>query len=176
MLLILVFITGCFAVWLRDLVASTIILGVYSLLMATLWVVLDAVDVAFTEAAVGAGVTTALLLFSIWLTGKSEHKSQRKQWVPFIAVIFTGGLLIYGTVGMPSFGDPTAPAHTHVSPYYIENSKIHTQAPNAVTAVLASYRGFDTLGEVTVIFTSGIGVLALLTVFRSRRKPRKRHL
>ena len=77
---------------------------------------------------------------------------------------------------MPSFGDPTAPAHTHVSPYYIENSKIHTQAPNAVTAVLASYRGFDTLGEVTVIFTSGIGVLALLTVFRSRRKPRKRHL
>ena len=91
MLLILVFITGCFAVWLRDLVASTIILGVYSLLMATLWVVLDAVDVAFTEAAVGAGVTTALLLFAIWLTGKSEHKSQRKQWVPFIAVIFTGG-------------------------------------------------------------------------------------
>ena len=34
--------------------------------------------------------------------------------------------------------------------------------PNLVTAVLASYRGFDTLGEVTVVLTAGIGVLLLL--------------
>ena len=65
-------------------------------------------------------------------------------------------------------------SHKNVAPLQLPTYIL--RAPNAVTAVLASYRGFDTLGEVTVIFTSGIGVLALLTVFRSRRKPRKRHL
>tara|TARA_B100000676_G_C18066319_1_gene841186 strand:- start:1798 stop:2388 length:591 start_codon:yes stop_codon:yes gene_type:complete len=173
LLLIFVFVTGCFAIWLKDLVASTIILGIYSLIMATIWVVLDAVDVAFTEAAVGAGVTTALLLFAIWLTGKSEKKVNRIQWGAILGVILTGSLLIYGTIGMPDFGDPSAPAQIHISPYYLQNSLAETKAPNAVTAVLASYRGFDTLGEVTVIFTAGIGVLALLSGFRKRRKREK---
>ena len=74
---------------------------------------------------------------------------------------------------MPDFGDPSAPAQIHISPYYLQNSLAETKAPNAVTAVLASYRGFDTLGEVTVIFTAGIGVLALLSGFRKRRKREK---
>tara|TARA_Y100001970_G_scaffold124859_1_gene154583 strand:- start:30188 stop:30778 length:591 start_codon:yes stop_codon:yes gene_type:complete len=172
-ILIFVLLTGIAAVWLRNLVASAMLLGIYSLLMATLWVVLDAVDVAFTEAAVGAGITTALLLFSIWLTGKHEKKSTKKPWLPLIGVIATGGLLIFGTIGMPDFGDPNAPAHLHVAPYYLQYSVSQTTSPNVVTAVLASYRGFDTLGEVTVIFTAGIGVLALLTGLRRRRRSQK---
>jgi len=137
--------------------------------MASLWVILDAVDVAFTEAAVGAGITTALMLFAIWLTGRHEKIRLGKPLIPIICALLTGGLLIFGTFGLPDFGDASAPAHTHVAAYYLEHSESDTSAPNAVTAVLASYRGFDTLGEVTVIFTAGIGVLALLSGLRRRR-------
>jgi len=146
------------------------ILGIYSLLMAALWVVLDAVDVAFTEAAVGAGVTTVIMLLAIARTGYREKKSKKVSVIPIFAALSTGGLLIYATLGMPDFGSHDAPAQIHVAPYYIERAEIETGVPNVVTAILASYRGFDTLGEVTVIFTAGIGVLALLNGGTRRRQ------
>lgn len=155
----------------RNLLASAMLLGIYSLLMAALWVVLDAVDVAFTEAAVGAGLTTALMLFAIWLTGRREKPPVRKPWLPLAGALITGALLVYGTIDMPNFGDPAAPAQVHVAPYYLERAESETGVPNVVTAVLASYRGFDTLGEVTVIFTAGIGVMVLLGGLRRRRRP-----
>lgn len=79
-----------------------------------------------------------------------------------IAVIMTGALLIYATVDMPNWGDPNSPANIHVSPRYIEKTIEETATPNAVTSVVADYRGYDTLGETTVIFTSGIICILLL--------------
>ena len=73
-----------------------------------------------------------------------------------------GGLLIYGTYGLPPFGASDTPIHTHVSVQYLERSISETGVPNVVTSVLASYRGFDTLGEVIVVFTAAIGVLSIL--------------
>lgn len=137
--------------------------GVFSLLSASLLVILDAVDVAFTEAAVGAGITTVLLLGTLALTVRREKVPDRVQLLPLAVVLITGGALIYGTLDMPRFGDPSAPPHGHVAPYYIEGSEKVIGIPNIVTSVLASYRGFDTLGEVAVIFTAGIGVLLLLS-------------
>jgi len=146
------------------------LLGIYSLLMAGLWVVLDAVDVAFTEAAVGAGATTILMLLAIALTGRKEKRVRTRPWMPLAISLATAGLLVYATLGMPNFGAVDAPAQTHVGPYYLERGETETGVPNVVTAVLASYRGFDTLGEVTVIFTAGMGVLALLSgAYRRRR-------
>ena len=75
--------------------------------------------------------------------------------------------MIYGTIDMPVFGDPDAPANLHVAERYIEKSYSETGSVNFVTAVLASYRGYDTLGEVIVIFASGISVVLLL---RKKRK------
>ena len=170
MLLVFVLATGIAAVWLRNLLASAMLLGIYILLMAALWVVLDAVDVAFTEAAVGAGLTTALMLFAIWLTGRQEKPPVRKPWLPLAGALITGGLLIFGTIDIPRFGDPLAPAQVHVAPYYLENAEAQTGVPNVVTSVLASYRGFDTLGEVTVVFTAGMGVVVLLGGLRRRRR------
>ena len=79
-------------------------------------------------------------------------------------------MLVYGTLGLPEFSDPEAPIHTHVVPRYLNDIKKEVDVPNVVTAVLASYRGYDTLGETTVVFTAGAGVIALL---RRRRKDRK---
>ena len=78
----------------------------------------------------------------------------------------TGAALVYGTLDMPRWGDPSAPVHGHVAPRYIEASPDEIGIPNMVTSVLASYRGYDTLGEVTVIFTAGVGVLILIGIAR----------
>jgi multicomponent Na+:H+ antiporter subunit B len=84
------------------------------------------------------------------------------KFLPFFVVAVTGLALMYGTIDMPNFGDPNAPANKHVAPRYIERTVEETGVPNMVTSVLASYRGYDTLGEVTVIFTAGISVILLL--------------
>ncbi|MGH6953536.1 MAG: DUF4040 domain-containing protein [Alphaproteobacteria bacterium] len=158
---------------LRDLVAVVMLSGIYSLLAAALFVVLDAVDVAFTEAAVGAGISTILMLATLALVGREEKPTARVQLLPLVAVCATGALLIYGTLDMPAYGDPAAPAHGHVAPFYIARTLEDTGVPNVVTSVLASYRGYDTLGEATVIFTAGVGVMLLLG-FRSRARQRDR--
>ncbi|MBW2029537.1 MAG: hypothetical protein JRH06_05825 [Deltaproteobacteria bacterium] len=82
--------------------------------------------------------------------------------VSLIAAIVVGAALIYGTVDMPKWGDVRSPANTHVSPYYLKHSLEDADTPNVVTTVLADYRGYDTLGETTVIFTAGIACLLLL--------------
>ena len=151
----------------RNLFAVVVLAGIYSFLMATVLVALDAVDVAMTEAAVGAGISTVLFLGALYLTRGDETRPLQRTWTALPVAIGVGGALVYGTLGLPVFSDPQAPIHTHVVPRYIHEGPKETGVPNVVTAVLASYRGFDTLGETTVVFTAGIGVIALL---RRRRK------
>jgi multicomponent Na+:H+ antiporter subunit B len=152
----------------RNLFGVVVLSGIYSFLMATALVALDAVDVAMTEAAVGAGISTVLLLGAIYLTRANEAKPLRRPLLPLVAALGVSGALIYGTLGLPAFSDPAAPIHTHVAPRYIEKAVTETGVPNVVTAVLASYRGYDTFGETIVVFTASIGVIALLR--RRRRK------
>ena len=144
------------------LAVSLSVAGIFSLLSAGLLVVMDAVDVAFTEAAVGAGISTVLMLGTLALVGHEEHKPKRRPILPLLVVAVTGGVLVYGTLDMPPFGDPANPIHHHVAPHYLQESEHEIGIPNVVTSVLASYRGYDTLGETTVIFAAVVGVLLLL--------------
>ena len=147
---------------LRNLFGVAMLAGFYSLLSCGVFVILDAVDVAFTEAAVGAGVSTVILLGTMLLTSSQEKEPTSWSPVPLLVVIAIGGLLVYATFDMPRYGDPAAPIHHHVADRYIEESSTEVGVPNMVTAVLASYRGYDTLGETTVIFTAGVGLLLLI--------------
>jgi multicomponent Na+:H+ antiporter subunit B len=168
-LLGLLMITGFAIVRMRSLLAAVMLTSIYSLLSASLFVVLDAVDVALTEAAIGAGISTILMLATIALTGDREKAPRHTPLLPLFVVIATGAALIYGTLDMPHHGDPSAPVHQYVAPTYLHDTTTEIGVPNAVTSVLASYRGYDTLGEVAVIFTAGVGVLALLGYRTSRR-------
>ena len=154
---------------LKDLFAVVMLAGIYSLLSASLFLTLDAVDVAFTEASVGAGISTLLMLASLKLVGRYEQPKRYKPALALGVVLVTGALLIYGTFDMPSFGSADAPAHQHVAPRYIQDSMTEIGIPNIVTSVLASYRGYDTLGEVLVVFTAGLGVMSLLRVSRQTK-------
>ena len=154
-----------------ELFGAVMLYGIYSLLCATLFVVLDAVDVAFTEAAVGTGISTILMLSALSLTGsRIEIVHTRKPITALCAALALGVALLWGTSDIPHFADPSAPANQHVAPYYLEESPEQIGIPNVVTSVLASYRGYDTLGEVVVIFTAGIGVISLLGGAGRRRK------
>ncbi len=163
-------VTALAVVRTRSLFAVVMLSGVFSLLSALLFVTMDAVDVAFTEAAVGAGISTVLLLGTLALTSRYERTARQSPLVPVAVVLVTGAALFYGTLDMPNFGDPAAPASNHVYPDYIARSVDQIDVPNIVTAILASYRGFDTLGEVAVVFTAGVGVLLLISGLRRRRK------
>ncbi len=155
-------------VYQRSLFGVVILASIYSFLMATLLVVLDAVDVAMTEASVGAGVSTVILLATLHLIKTTEMSSIRRHTLPLFVAIGTGAALVWGTNVLPPFGSPDGAIHHHVAPRYIADTIRETKVPNVVTSVLADYRGYDTLGETTVIFTAGIGVMLLLRGIRRR--------
>ncbi len=151
----------------RNLLSVVVLAGTYSFLMASVMIVLDAVDVAMTEASVGAGVSTVFLLTTLYLTKSTEMRPTGGATIPLLVCILLTVVLVYGTFSLPGFGLPDAPVHTHVAPHYLGESVPETTIPNVVTSVLGAYRSWDTLGETTVVFTAAIGVILLL---RGRRR------
>ena len=176
------------AVRTRDLLAAVGILGAYSLMMAVLWSQMNALDVAFTEAAVGAGIATMLMLVALLRVGTKEgsrgcrilrhplmtaqdfagrmqgDEKRRSTWGAVLVCMLVGAALLYGTRDMPRVGDADSPANTHpqVAEHYISKSKEEVGPQNIVTSVLGDYRGYDTMGETVVIFTAALCVLLLL--------------
>ncbi len=166
-LLTLVVITAVAIVQTKNLFVAVMLSGVFSLLMAANFVILDSPDVALTEAAVGAGISTVLFLAALSLTAEHERDHPVSR-IGGLVVLVTIGVVIYATFNQPRLGDPQAAVQLHVAPWYLQNTPPLIDVPNVVTAVLASFRGYDTLGEVFVVLTAGIGVLFLLGT-----KPRR---
>ncbi|HWJ72075.1 MAG TPA: DUF4040 domain-containing protein [Kaistia sp.] len=160
-LMLLVMVLAVAIVRIRGLFAVVVLLGAYSFVMATLFVVLDAVDVAMTEASVGAGISTVLFLGALYLTDVKEAKGTARRIAPLFVAAVTAAVLVWGMSDLPQFGSSAQPIHA-VGADYLGRTLPDTGIPNVVTAVLASYRGFDTLGETAVVFTAAIGVLVLL--------------
>ncbi|KJS24439.1 MAG: cation:proton antiporter [Hyphomonadaceae bacterium BRH_c29] len=147
----------------RSLFAIVMLSGMYSLVSAAWYVAIDAVDVAFTEAAVGAGMSTVVLLGAMLLTSRTAKPEKFFfRLGPLLVCLATGAALIYATVDLPALGDATSAANAGVGYTYLQVGWFDTGIPNIVTPVLASYRGFDTLGETTVVFVAGLAVALLL--------------
>ena len=168
----------------RSLLTAVVTLSVFSFVAALLYVTMGAVDVGFTEAVVGGGVTGVFMVILIFKTLRKEkpkkrpsRKERKSQFALYLIMVIFCGLLIYGSFGLPSRGEVEAVVNLEESPagspnaasYYIQNAYEDAHTPNMVTAVLADYRGYDTLGEETVIFTAGLICFLLL------RKRRKEH-
>ncbi len=84
------------------------------------------------------------------------------KWLVLLTMAAFFALMLWATTSLPGRGDPAAPASVYVSPDYIERTMEETDTPNIVTSVLADYRGYDTLGETTVIFTAGMACIIAL--------------
>jgi multicomponent Na+:H+ antiporter subunit B len=173
-LLTLLVITAIAVVRTSNLFVAVMLLGIFSLLIAAVFLLLDAADVALTEAAVGAGISTVLFLGALALTSERERMATPHRWLSLAVVVSATLVVLYATFDKPAFGDPQAPVHQHVAPWYLEQTPRYIDVPNVVTAVLASFRGYDTLGEVFVVLTAGIGVLFLFSAppgHAARRRP-----
>ncbi len=175
-MLLMLLLTAIAIIRSKDLFSAVMLGGIYSFITASIFMILDAVDVAFTEAAVGAGISTVLFLCTLSLVGSDTKQATPLNPGALIACGLCAALLIYATKDMPAFGDPDAPIHQHVAPRYLEQSIEEVGPPNFVTSVLASYRGYDTLGEVGVVFSAAIGVILLLGTgnVRGKSKPSKK--
>lgn len=165
LLIVLVMGSALGAMLLKDVLASIIAFAAYSLGISLLWIVLQAPDVALTEAAVGAGVMT--ILFLVTLARTSRPQTDRLiEPINFRTVLFVGAfvaLLGISLPALPAIGDPAAPVVSYdVTQHYLTNAYDETGVKNAVTAVLAAYRGFDTLGEAVVVLTAGVVVFVVL--------------
>ncbi len=163
--LLLLSLTGVLALTTADLLAAVILFGVFSFFSVGFYCVVGALDVAFTEAALGAAVATVFFISAIHRSTKSAEKRSSspmsKLWAA-AGVLAMGAALFYAAEGLPLYGDPNAPASAHVSPRYIEKGLEEAGARNMVTNVIVDYRGYDTLGETMVIFTAGLAVLLVL--------------
>jgi len=146
----------------RTVIYTVLLTSAYSLVAALMFITLDAVDVAFTEASVGAGISTILFLAAMAFLPKEEEKNVTNQAFPALLCLTLGGVLIWCSFDLPEIGLATSPIHQHIVPEYILGSRDDIGIPNIVTSVLASYRGYDTFGETIVVFTAGIAVLAIL--------------
>ncbi|MDA7545774.1 DUF4040 domain-containing protein [Alphaproteobacteria bacterium] len=146
----------------RTVIFTVILTSAYSLVAALMFITLDAVDVAFTEASVGAGISTVLFLAAMAYLPQKEEETIGNQFIPALSCIILGAILIWCSYDLPQIGLVSSPIHQHVAPDYILGSRNDIGIPNIVTSVLASYRGYDTFGETIVVFTAGIAVLVLL--------------
>jgi len=161
--LAILFVVAIAIARLRSLFAIVMLSGVYSLVSAAWYMLVDAVDVGFTEAAVGAGMSTAVLLGAMLLTARTAKPERPlKRLGPFLVCFAAGALLVYASIDLPALGDPNSPANAGVGLTYLRINWFDSGVPNVVTTVLASYRGFDTLGETAVVFTAGLAVALLL--------------
>ena len=158
----------------RSVIFTVILTSAYSLIAALMFITLDAVDVAFTEAAVGAGISTILFLAAMAYLPREEEKRINSQLIPALSCIVLGAILIWCSFDLPEIGLASSPIHLHLVPDYIIGSKNDIGIPNVVTSILASYRGYDTFGEVIVIFTAGIAVLTLLQNVKKEKKNIKK--
>lgn len=164
LLLLLMLITAAGAIMVKDLMSAVLLLGSYSFFLAVAWAWLGAVDVAFVEAVVGAGLATVLFLLTLFGTAPKDTRLKRPPPSLATLVIFPllGVLLLYAASDIPEFGDPNSPANVHISPTYLEQSYQETHTPNVVTSVLMDYRSLDTMVETVVIFAAGIACALLL--------------
>jgi multicomponent Na+:H+ antiporter subunit B len=171
LLFIVVVVLAVLALRVRNLMAAVAILSAFSLVVALMFAGMAAVDVAFVEAVLGAGLTGLLFVILIRTTGqRAEERRGRGRLVLIPLIAGFAALMVYASGGLPDRGDPSAPAHVHVSPDYLARAVPEARTPNVVTAVLADFRSIDTLGELLVIFTAGLAVLLVMSGRERRRR------
>jgi multicomponent Na+:H+ antiporter subunit B len=165
--------TAIALVFTRDRFGLTVLLSVYSGLIGVVLSLLGAVDVAFTEAVVGAGLSTGLLLALLrylradvyWASAQARRGRTRRRARAVLAAtvaLAVGAVLLVGVHALPEFGSPASPAHQRVAADYLKRSRADAKTPNAVTAVLADYRSFDTLIETSVVLTGAVACVLIL--------------
>ncbi|WCR57767.1 DUF4040 domain-containing protein [Wolbachia endosymbiont of Ctenocephalides felis wCfeJ] len=160
-LLLLLLAVTVFIVLSKHLVVSGVLMCAFSSLIALVYLTMNAPDVAITEASVGAGLSTVFTFAALSLI-KSHKVNLSHNSITLFFMLLLAICLSYFMIQLPDFGSQDAPIHLHVAPYYVENTEKVAGIPNIVTAILASFRGYDTFGETLVVFTAALCITLIL--------------
>lgn len=165
-LLIFMIVGSIIAIETKNLLSSVISCGVVGFAVSVCFLLLGAPDIAITQVVVEILILIVLIRATITL----DNTSLEAHWDTFAIVsslIFFGLFLVFAFLAvqdLPPFGQPLM----RVSQQYLETALEKTGAANVVTSIVLDFRGYDTLGEATVLFTSIVGAFVIL-----RRRGRK---
>ncbi|MCU7611519.1 Na(+)/H(+) antiporter subunit B [Anaplasma capra] len=168
----------------ENLLTNTIVMCVFSLTMATSHLVMSAPDVAITEAAVGAGLSTLITFIVLSRLGCGVSAKLEGVWgscgiirllLAISASLFMFSMLVYAALDLPEFGNQISPANSQAA-VYLKNTNSYVGIPNVVTAILASFRGYDTMCETLVVFTAAMCVSLLLDKGKVTMVEKKVHV
>ena len=176
LLMAILIITAIAVAFTKRNLTAIIIFTTYSLVMSILWIIIKSPDLAITEAAVGAGITSLLFYITLRDVGelvsttkvkkrKKSKKTESNLAYNFFSILFTLGIvsiLLYTINFLPEQGGFNVPALNEVFDRYVSSGVEETGAINIVAAVILDYRAFDTFGEATMLFTATMGVVSLL--------------
>jgi multicomponent Na+:H+ antiporter subunit B len=158
----------------KNLLESVLIMSVFSVLITICYLFMDAPDVAMTEAALGACLSSCVMINILKICGEDTGRTSvlRTSLSAILCIAFIV-ILSYASLGLPEYGNPDNAIHLGASKYYIENTTYDIEIPSMVAAILASYRAFDTLGEASVILIAGLAVLVICSRKKSEHSPEK---
>ena len=167
--LLLVLVFGMFTVSLKSAFSSCLTGSLFSVACAILYFFLQSPDVAMTEASIGVFLSTAFFLMTarIIKTELFERPSKVKFIVCLLCFIMVVFVLYSSVLTLGSFGNIES-ARGGSGDLYLLLSYQKYHIPNVVTTVLASFRGFDTMGETIIILTSALGVFLILKLKNSK--------
>ncbi|MGC0372105.1 MAG: hypothetical protein DGJ47_000810 [Rickettsiaceae bacterium] len=171
LLIIGLFLAGvCYKIMFsKKLLESVILLSVFSLLIGLCYLFMDAPDVTMTEVALGSSLSTCVLLNVLNITGDECKKIEYRRLTLAIILCITFILVLsYVCFDLPEFGESNNALQTNTTQYYISNTHVQIKIPSFVAAILASYRGFDTLGETLVVLIAGLSVLLISAAKRRK--------
>lgn len=155
-----------------SLLETVIVMSAFSVLISLCYLLMNAPDVAMTEVALGSCLSTCVLLNFLrsldtetQAPSKQEFQKKSRRNIIVATILCISFIIILTWIGLqlPEYGNANSPLQTHVSKYYIENTKNDTGLPSMVAVILASYRGYDTLGETSVILIAGLAMLLILS-------------
>lgn len=165
---IMLFIVCVKLVNINNLLENIILLSVFSSLISLCYLLMDAPDVAMTEVALGACISSCVLLnfYRILNVSQNMVAISNKKIVGFIISSCFVVIMIYAVRDLPEYGLQNNPLHINAS-HYINNTRYEMGISSLTAALLAGYRGYDTLGETAVILIAGIGVLIAMPTHNS---------
>jgi multisubunit Na+/H+ antiporter MnhB subunit len=143
----------------RDTFAATIGFVAYGLLLTLAWVQLHGIDVALTEAAIGGGLTGALMIRASTRLRKTEAAARAERpgagtrWLAGVLAAGVAGSIAVAVLALPEPAPTLAPA--------VRENIAPTGVGNPITAVLLAFRAMDTLLEAIVLLFALIGIWSL---------------
>lgn len=163
LLSILMILGAILAIWVPNLVAAVISMGIVGFGLALCFLFLGAPDLAIVQIVVEI-LSLVILLAAIIKTTSADTVEEKK---PIRLAMYVGGgiffvifliLFIKISALLPEFGNPAL----RMASDYIARGLEKTGAANLVAAVILNFRGYDTLGEATVLFAAVVGVIVVL--------------